>query len=294
MSSLFRKFTAFLSPSLYVTSTFAFKLFTLISSLGTKFVPSVEKGQVEGDIFKRYRTPIYFLTDPSVTEISLFFNPDTLPKRIYGTLGDLRGHFDLKRLVLQAPHLRLDEGRQMVAVRILVEAVIDMSLLIHLSVPETLVTDFFLLHVSLLPRLETLIVSPAPVTNNLFGEESHGFVSLRSLDLPDERLLRRLLYYPLQDLKILKVGGLGRSSLQKLCSNLTGLRQLSFEDANLDPQDIFMLGACFQLEDIKILTQYPWELGDLELHRFRGMFRNLRSLSVVTREPQSRTGVGQQ
>ena len=166
-----------------------------------------------------------------------------------------------------------------------------MSLLAHLSLPEALATEVLLLHISLLPRLETLTIYPVPTKNGIFGEESRGFVSLRSLDLPNEKLLNRFLSYPLRDLEILKARNLSRNSLQKLARNLTGLQKLCIEGSSFSLHEIFLLGACFQLEEIEIITQYPLEMDDLDLRRFRDMFRALRSLSITTQDPQSNFGL---
>lgn len=206
-------------------------------------------------------------------------------------LSDLQGHFELKRLELRAPRLELDNWRLTRAVHALPGVVIYMSLLTHLSLPESVMTEFLLLHISLLPRLQSLIIFPARITNNLFGKASDGFVSLRSLDVPNTKLLRPFLSYPLRGLEALKVGNLDRDSLPILSRKLTGLRQLHIESESFSLQEIFILGGCFQLEEIEVITQYPLEMGDLDRHRFRDMFRNLRFLSIVTRERCSRIGV---
>ena len=164
-----------------------------------------------------------------------------------------------------------------------------MSLLTHLSIPENFVTEGLLLHVSLLPRLEELIVSPAPRVNALPGRECHGFASLRSLDIPNGTLLHRFLSYQVGGLEALRVGNLGSKSLPALARKLPNLLQLSIEGQKFTPQEMFVLGACFQLEEIAILTQCPLGMADLDLHRFRAMFRNLRSLSITTRDSSSCT-----
>jgi len=206
------------------------------------------------------------------------------PTKLLEALNDLQGYFDLTRLVLQAPHLVLGDRQQMVAVQALSGAVIHMSLLTHLSLPESLVTEGFLLHVSLLPRLETLTISSTPSTNNLSEEKSHGFVSLRSLDVPNEKHLRRFLSYQVLDLEILKVKGLGRNTLPLIARKFPGLRQLFIEGAYFSPPEIFVLGACFQMEEIGIMTQFPLRMDDPEIDRFRAMFRNLRSLSIAIQD----------
>ena len=203
------------------------------------------------------------------------------PENISRALDALQGHFELKKLELRASDLRLDDWGQIVAVQVLSGVVIHMSLLTGLSLPENLVSEFLLLHISLLPRLETLTVSPASVTSNLFGEESHGFVSLRSLNVPNENLFCRFLLYTLRDLEVLKVGKLGRNSLQRLSRNLTSLKKIYIEDPGFSLQEISVLGACFRLEEIKIVSPSPLKIDGLHLHRFRDRFRNLRSFSIV-------------
>jgi hypothetical protein len=198
-------------------------------------------------------------------------------------LNDLRGHFQLKRLELQAPRLEMDDRQRMVAVHALSGAVIQMSLLTHLSLSENLLTEISLLHISVLPTLETFVVFPAPPAGDLSGEGTLGFESLRSLDLPNETLLRRFLSYSLQDLEVLKVGNLGRDSL-KLIRGLTGLQFLRIEGPSFGPPEIFALGACFRLEGIEIQSCHPLGMDDSDLHRFRAMFQNLRSLSIVAQD----------
>jgi hypothetical protein len=206
------------------------------------------------------------------------------PTKLLEALNDLQDYSKLTRLVIWAPHLGLSDKQQMAAIQALPGAVIHMSLLTELSLPEDLVTEGFLLHASLLPRLETLTVAPALLKNDLFEEESHGFASLRSLDVPTEKLLRRFSSYPMSDLEILKVKGLGRKSLPVIARKFSGLQQMFIEGACFDSHEIFVLGACFQLEDIGIITQYPLEMDDLDIDRFRAMFRNLRSLSIAIRD----------
>jgi len=206
------------------------------------------------------------------------------PKKVLEALGDLQGYFNLTQLTLRAPPLGFGDKQQMVAVHALSGAVIHMSLLTHLTLPENFVTESLLLHISLLPQLETLVISPTPLTNNLPGGGSHGFVSLRSLDVPTEKFLRRFLSYPILDLEILKVKGLGRDSLPVVARKFSGLRQMSIEGACFSSPEIFVLGACFQLEDIGITTQCPLGMDDLDIDRFRAMFRNLRSLSITIRD----------
>ena len=198
-------------------------------------------------------------------------------------LNDLQGYLALKRLVVWAPHLELDDGQQMVAVQALSGSVIYMSLLTHLSLPENLVTETLLLHISLLPQLETFKVSPTPLASRLSANESHGFGSLRSLDVPSEKLLQRFLSYPISDLEILKAGGLSQRSLPMIARKLPDLREIHIEGAGFSSPEIFVLGACFRLEEIEILTQHPLEMENLDLDRFRSMFRNLRSLSIAIR-----------
>jgi hypothetical protein len=223
-------------------------------------------------------------SDAFVTELSLSLDAGMTPKKVSKALDDLRGQVGLTKMELRAPHLELDAWEQTVAVHSLSGAVIYMSLLSQLSLPEILVTETLILHISLLPQLEKLIVFPAPSENVFSGVESNGFASLRSLDIPNECLLRRFLSYSLQNLEALRVGNLGRKSLPGIARNLIGLRQLSIEGPSFSFPEILPLGACFCLEEINILTRYPLGMDGLDLHRFRAMFPNLRSLSIATRE----------
>ena len=206
------------------------------------------------------------------------------PTELLEALKDLQGYSKLTRLRLSAPHSRLGDLQQMMAVQALSGAVIHLSLLTHLSLPEDFITEGLLLHVSLLPRLETFVISPTPVTNSLPGGDCHGFGSLRSLEVPNEIHLRRLLSYGIRDLETLKVRNLGRRSLPIIVRKLRSLRRVFIEGSSLTCPEIFILGACFQLEEIEILTHYPLDMEDLDLDRFRAMFQNLRSLSIAIRD----------
>jgi len=199
-------------------------------------------------------------------------------------LNDLQGYPNLKKLVLRAPPLGFGDKEQMVAVQALSGAIIEMSRLTDLTLPENFVTEGLLLHISLLPQLETLVISSTPLKNNLPGGGTHGFISLRSLDIPTEKLLRRFLSYPILDLEILKVNGLGRNALPIIARKFSGLRQMFIEGTCFSSSEIFVLGACFRLEDIGIITQRPMGMDDLDIDRFRAMFRNLRSLSITIRD----------
>jgi len=207
------------------------------------------------------------------------------PTELLQALNDLQGYFKLTKLVLSAPQLKSDDLRQMVAVQALPGAVIHLSLLRHLSLPEVFVTESLLLHISLLPRLETLIISPTPVVSSLpGGGDCHGFVSLRSLEVPNESHLRRMLSYGIRDLETLKVRNISRHALPVVARQLQSLRELSIEGTSFASPEICILGACFQLEEIEVITKYPLGMDGPDQDRFRAMFRNLRSLSIVTRD----------
>lgn len=270
----------------FITSaSFVFQLVARISIplLGTRFAPSLEKERIDGATFSGDILYADLPSNPFVVELSVFFGAPITPKIMDKVLNDLQGCLWLTRLELRAPHLEANDWQRMVAVHALSGAVVQMSLLAHLALSENFVTEIFLLHISTLPRLETLTIFPAPLVDNLSGEESRGFNSLRSLDLPNEGLLRRFLSYPLQDLEALRVGNLGGNSLQLIARSLTGLQQLHIEGSSLSSPEIFALRACFRLEVVKICTDHPLEMDDLDLHRFRAMFRNLRSLSIEAR-----------
>lgn len=219
----------------------------------------------------------------SVTRLSL--GAGTSPAELVEALSDLQGCFRLARLEIRTPRMGLSDSSQ--AIRALAGAVIHMSLLTHLSIPEDFVTEDLLLHISLLPRLEILVVSSTPLTHVLLGGECQGFPSLRSLDVPGESLLRRFLSYPIQDLETLRVRDLDQNTLPVVARKLPNLRQLSLEGRSFTSPEIFVLGACFQLEEVNITTQYPMGMDDLDIHRFRAMFQNLRSLTTTTRDPLS-------
>ena len=206
------------------------------------------------------------------------------PRKVLEALGDLQSYSNLKRLALRAPPFGFGDKQQVVAVQALSGAIIEMTFLTHLTLPENFVTGGLLFHISLLPQLETLVISPTPLTNNLPGGGAHGFVSLRSLDVPTEKFLRWFLSYPVLDLEILKVKGLDRNSLPMIAHKFSGLRQMFIEGTYFSSPEIFALGACFQLEDIGIITQRPLGMDDPDIDRFRATFRSLRSLSVTIRD----------
>lgn len=163
-------------------------------------------------------------------------------------------------------------------------AVIHMSLLTDLTLPESIVTEGLLLQLSLLPRLEALTISPAPPANDLSGRVPRGFAPLRALEIPNGNLLRWFASHPLLGLDSLKVAGLDGKALIVIARKFPNLRQISIEGASFGARDLLVMGACFQLEDIKITTQDPLGMDDVDLDRFRSMFRNLRDLSVVVRD----------
>jgi hypothetical protein len=231
------------------------------------------------------------ISNPSVTELSLSLGTGETPAELSKGLNDLQGYSKLTRLELWAPRFESGDLPRMVA-QTLAETVIHMSLLVHLSIPEVLATEYFLLHISLLPRLETLIISPTPLTHSLLGGECYGFPSLRSLDVPNESFLRRFLSYPVRDLDALRVRNLDRHALPLIARELSSLRRLSIfiKGSNFTPQEVFVLGACFRLEEIGIITQSPLGMNDSDLHRFRAMFRNLRSLSIAREDSPRTTG----
>lgn len=268
--------------------TFQLVRFIPTLPLGTRSLPSAEREKVEGATSSGRN--IWFGEDtdqvsyPSVQELSLSLGVGMTPTELFQALDDLQSCFKLTRLMIWAPHLGLGDDQRVVAVQALSGAVIHMSLLTHLSLPENIVTEGLLLHLSLLPRLETFKIYPTLSTNSLSGEVSYGFVSLRSLDVPNQKILQWFISYPMLDLEILKVRGLGRGSLPKIARKFSGLRQIYIEGASFGSPEIFVLGACFQLEEIEILTQRPLEMDDLDLDQFRTMFRNLRSLSIATRD----------
>ena len=239
------------------------------------------------DIFSWKSLVLGFSFSPPVTELSLSLGVGIAPEQLFKGLGDSRGYFGLTRLELQAPRMGLGDLPQAVAIQALAGAVIHMSLLIHLSIPEDFVTESLLLHISLLPRLETLVIASTPLAHRLSGGECEGFPSLRSLDVPDEILLHRFLSYPVRNLESLRVKDIGQKSLPAVARKLPNLRQLSIGGQGFTSPEIFVLGACFQLEEISIIIQDPPGTNDLNLHQFRAMFRNLWSLTIVTRDPFS-------
>ena len=252
--------------------------------MGTRSIPSAEREQVEGTTSLAGNIWLKEVTDsisrPSVKELSLSLEVEMAQGGLLRALGGLQAHFGLARLVLWAPHLRLGDREQMVAVQVLSGAVIQMSLLTHLSLPGDLVTEYLLSHIALLPLLESFAVSSTPLINNLSGEESNGFGSLRFLDVPDANFLRRFSSYRHLDLETLKVRGLCQDSLSVIARNFFGLREVSIEGTGFNLSEIFVLGACFQLEEIEIFTQCSLGMENVDLRQFRAMFRNLRSLSI--------------
>ena len=167
-------------------------------------------------------------------------------------------------------------------------AVIHMSLLTNLSLPESLVTGGLLFHLSVLPQLEVLTISPAPPGNDLSGRVSRGFTSIRALEVPSEELLRWFATYPLPGLEALKVTGLDGRALVVIARKFSNLRQISIEGASLGSQDLSVLGACFQLEVIRVATRCSLGMDGKELDQFRAMFRNIRTLSIVTQDNENR------
>lgn len=253
--------------------------------LGTKTLPSANREQVEGATSLVagnicFEETTDSVSRPSVQELTLSLEAGITQAGLIRALGDLQAYIGLGRLVLRAPHLRLGDSEQMVAVQTLSGVVIRMSLVTHLSLPGDLVTEYLLLHIALLPLLESFVVFPAPLMSDLSGEGSGGFGSLRLLDVPDANFLRRFSSYQNLDLETLKVGGLSRNSLSIIARNFAGLRRVSIEGTGFKSSEIFVLGACFQLEEIEILTQRPLGMDNEDLHQFRTMFRNLRSLSI--------------
>ena len=215
------------------------------------------------------------------TELFLSLGVGATPTELFEALSNLRGYFGLTRLEFQAPDPSLDDSSQMEAIHALSGAVIHMSLLTYLSIPGNFVTEALLLHLSLLPRLQELVISPAFMTHSLLGRERHGFASLRSLDIPNGSFLHQFLAYPIQDLETLKVRDLDPNAISIIARRLSNLRRLHIKGQDFPTSKIFVLGACFQLEEITISTQHPLGMDDLDLHRFRAMFRNLRSLSIT-------------
>ena len=213
---VFRPHTA---PLVLIFIQIAFQLVAFISTLplGLRSLPSAEKAQVESEA-----SPVdalhLFTSNP--LELSLSLDNGATSKAIIKALSDLHDHFMLKSLELRAPDLALDEWQQMVAVHTLSRTLIHMSLLTHLSLSGNFVTEVLLTHISLLPRLEMLIISPSPAMNNLPGKKSAGFSSLRTLSIPNKNLLRRFLSYPFQGLETLSVGNLGRDSLSEIARGL--------------------------------------------------------------------------
>ena len=172
----------------------------------------------------------------------------------------------------------------MTAAQALCGAVIQMSSLTQLSLPECVVTGGVLLQLSLLPRLEAITISPSPPTNKLSGEVSHGFPLIRSLEIPNETFLSWFASYPVLDLEILKAMGLGGKALRMIARKFPNLRQISIEGTSFDPRELWVMGACFQLEAIEISVKYPLEMDDLDLDRFRAMFPKLNTFSIVIRD----------
>ena len=160
---VFRPHTA---PLVLIFTQIAFQLVAFISALplGLRSLPSAEKAQVEGEA-----SPVdalhLFTSNP--LELSLSLDNGATSKAIIKALSDLHDHFMLKSLELRASDLALDGWQQMVAVHTLSRTLIHMSLFTHLSLPGNFVTEVLLTHISLLPRLETLIISPSPAMNNL-------------------------------------------------------------------------------------------------------------------------------
>lgn len=222
------------------------------------------------------------LSDVSAKELSLSLDAGMTQEMVLEALKNLQGYFGLKKLELRAAYLEIDGWTA--AAHALSGAAIHMTMLASLSVPENFVTEILLLHISLLPHLEELSVLPATPANDLPGKQSNGFEPLLSLDVPNERLLQRFLCYAPQNLKTLKVANLGQNSLRKIARTLPGLQRLYVEGSSFGSPEIFVLGACFQLEEIEIHTDYALGMNGSDLRQFKSMFRNLRSLSIVPRD----------
>ena len=258
--------------------------FTLTSRLGTRFLPSTERERVKGATSSAGSLRFEKRTDSvPCAELSLSLVAGMTPTELSEALNNLRGYFGLTKLELRTPGLALGGWSQMVAIHALAGAVIYMSMLTYLSVPGEFVTEDLLLHISLLPRLETLVISPTSMTRSPLGREHHGFVSLRSLDIPNGTFLHRFLSYPIRDLETLRVRDLDRNSIKAIARGLPSLRYLYIEGQFFASPEMFVLGACFQLEEIAVSAQHPLGMDDSDLHRFRAMFRNLRSLSITIR-----------
>ena len=260
--------------------------FALTFHLGTRSLPSTERERVEGAPFSADN--LWFEEDTDSVpcpriELFLSLGAGTTPAKLFGALSDLRGYFRLTRLELRTPGLELDDSSRIVAIQALAGAVIHMSLLTYLSIPGNFATEALLLHISLLPRLRKLVISPASTTRSLHGREHPGFLSLRSLDIPDGNVLHLFLSYQILDLDTLKVKHLDPNSISIIARRLPNLRRLFIGGQSFSSPGIFVLGACFQLEEISISTQHSLGMDDLDLHRFRAMFRNLRSLSITIR-----------
>ena len=202
------------------------------------------------------------------------------PAESLKALRDLQGCFRLARLELWAPHLGVGDPSQVVAIQVLAGAVIQMSLLTSLSIPGGFVTDGLLLHISLLPLLETLVISSTPLVHSLLGGECYGFPSLRSLDVPNDNFLRRFLSYPIRGLETLRVRNLDQNTIPLVARKFPNLQRLSIGGEDFSSHKMFVLGGCFQLEEITVCAHRPLGMDDLDMHRFRAMFRNLRSLLI--------------
>lgn len=148
------------------------------------------------------------------------------------------------RLEVRALRLGLGESSQMAEIQGLARAVINMSLLAYLFIPGDFITEG-LLHLLLFPRTGR-------------SERRTPSASI----LPDSGLRDSQSKGPRPKLPP------GRGP------QLPYLRQPSAKRRRFTSPEISVLGARFQ-------TQCPLGMDDLGLHRFRTMFRNLRSLTIT-------------
>ena len=149
------------------------------------------------------------------------------------------------RLEVRALRLGLGEPSQMAEIQGPARAVINMSLLAYLFIPEDFITEG-LLHLPLFPRTGRSERRTSPSASILPDSGLRDSQSKRSRP------------------KLLPGRG----------PQLPYLRQPSAKRRRFTSPEISVLGARFQ-------TQCPLGMDDLGLHRFRTMFRNLRSLTIT-------------